>query len=176
MGLFQRMFGKIPDQPRTGTVGAEAEAVKIVHALKIVRAYGAAMEGKATCYGNLTSLPYAKDTIKSALVDMLRRTKDAKELGQLRLGYLLLADWQEGGAAVNLASLQIPANATTDQVRQSARGFLASGLYEMSTKVVSEMQQLAAELEAQGLWPSASAEVEAEYRRLMEERKAQGGL
>lgn len=168
MGLLQRIFGKIPDQRRTGMVDAEAEA------MKIVRAYGAAMEKKTTRYGDLSSLPYPKDTIKSALVDLLRRTKDAMELDQLMTGYLLLADWQEGAATVNFASLQSPANLTTEQVRQSAQRFLSSGVYEMTTKVVTEMQQLAAELEAQGLWPGASAKVEAEYRRLMAELKAQG--
>lgn len=157
-----------PDQPQTEVVDAESGAVKII------RAYGAAMEKKATRYGDPLSLPYPKDTIKVALVDLLRRTKDTKELDQLRLGYLSLADWQEGGAAVSFASLQSTPNPTTEQIRQSAQRFLSSGVYEMTTKVVTEMQQLAAELEALGLWPGASVEVEAEYRRLIAELKAKG--
>jgi len=67
--------------------------------IKIVSAYGKVMETSAPALGTVadaTKLPYPKQQIKDALIDVLRSTDDPQMKESIKIGYFMLANWQEG--------------------------------------------------------------------------------
>ncbi|SDP01730.1 hypothetical protein [Desulforhopalus singaporensis] len=66
---------------------------------EIVKAYGYCMEQEIpnpSCIADSSQLPYPKATIKAALLVALKLEEDEQMKNALKLGYISLADWQDG--------------------------------------------------------------------------------
>lgn len=82
---------------------ARAE-MTVARARAIVSAYGAILE-KGPVPGTVadaSELPFPKETIKRALILLLRKTEDPTLREQLKSGYTFLAEWQTGVGPVRL--------------------------------------------------------------------------
>ncbi|MGE0109199.1 MAG: hypothetical protein AB7S81_05460 [Bdellovibrionales bacterium] len=71
----------------------------------IVQSFGETLEFKAPapgCVADANELPYPKKQIKEALLTAIKMTKDPAMKQHLKVGYLSLADWQEGVGKTHL--------------------------------------------------------------------------
>lgn len=91
MGIFKRLLGcenmTIPVQ------------LSWQDAVKIIQIYGNVLETQAPspgCVADVSKLPFPKAKIKAALIMGLKKTNDQHMREMLKVGYTLLADWQEG--------------------------------------------------------------------------------
>ena len=150
MGLLDKLFGtgkNVRPKPSTMTA-AMAE--------KIVRDYGAVLRSGAPTLGvvaDVQELPHPKERIKEALVFALRSTADPKIREALTLGYIDLADWQEGvgntRAGIDLTKMdpnEDPMKLAERIVAQSA------GADKWIAVVEAERQALESELRRLNLW------------------------
>jgi hypothetical protein len=151
MGLFNRMIRR----DLSGNVAKSSDtitnAILIAGVQKIVHDYGAALESCKSTYADASELPYPKPVIKRAMIAAITMTQDAKMRETLKTSYMLLADWQEGVAALGPDPfLQITPD---DDIRESAKRISERGkpFMELHARVIAEMQALTAELKALGL-------------------------
>jgi hypothetical protein len=150
MGLLDRIFGPTKtEQPSAGTL-APAVAEKIVQDFGAVLASAAPAPG---CVADVRKLPHSKERIKQALVFALRMTKEPQTREQLKIGYISLADWQEGvgDAAVGIDLTNIDPNPDPVELakRITSQGAAAE---KWMPKVKAEQEVLKAELQRLGLW------------------------
>lgn len=91
MGIFDKVIGVVRGRP-------EGPGLDLGRCREIVSAYGAALEtGPAPgTVADERELPYPKQTIKQALLVLLKTTTDPKMRGNLKAGYICLSDWQQG--------------------------------------------------------------------------------
>lgn len=67
--------------------------------MSIIQAYGRILETDAPAPGTVADsrkLPYPKETIKAAIIAALQATADNLAREHLKVGYVCLADWQDG--------------------------------------------------------------------------------
>jgi hypothetical protein len=75
-------------------------------ALAIINDYGSVMLHKSPApfyISDVKKLPHSKDTIKQALLMILRVNGKSQLMDALKIGYLQLANWQEGVGELDLA-------------------------------------------------------------------------
>ncbi len=125
-------------------------------AVEIIQKYGAVMEHQPPtpgCVADLSKLPYMKAQIKEALVIGLKADADPQMKEMLKVGYLQLADWQEGvgysDQGIDLANANLD-----DDPMKSAESILAqsAGHKKWSLIVQAEQAALKQELKELGLW------------------------
>jgi hypothetical protein len=149
MGLLDRILGrKKADEPGAELTPADVE--------RIVQDYGAALGSTGPepgCVADTASLPHSKDRIKKALIFALRSTKDSKLREQLKIGYLSLADWQEGVGTDTVGIIVTDDDLSGDPVEVAARIAGQGNTLEKWVLLVSEEQEkLKSELQQLGLW------------------------
>ena len=150
MGLLNRIFG------RTKTEQSSAGAIPPAVAEKVVQDYGAVLASAAPapgCVADARKLPHPKERIKQALVFALRMTKESQTREQLKIGYISLADWQEGvvdtAVGIDLTNLDPNADPVELAKRIASQGAAAE---KWTPKVKAEQEALKAELQKLELW------------------------
>ena len=92
MGILRRIFGGGEKKPAETTMSRES-------AIEIIQTYGEIMETSAPapgCVADASKLPYTKERIKQALILGLKTNADPHMKEMLKVGYVQLADWQDG--------------------------------------------------------------------------------
>lgn len=125
-------------------------------AQKIVQDYGAALGSSAPapgCVADVRNLPHSKERIKQALVFALRLTKEPQMREQLKVGYISLADWQEGvgneTVGIDLTKMDLNADPLEMAKRIASQG---SVMEKWTPLVQAEREALKSELQKLGLW------------------------
>ncbi len=151
MGLLDRIFGQAKGERKHISTEMTPDAAE-----KIVQDYGAALGSSAPapgCVADIHSLPHPKEQIKQAFVFALRLTKDPQMREQLKVGYISLADWQEGVgssiAGIDLTNMELNADPL-----ETAKGIASQGaaMEKWTPLVQAEQEALKAELQKLGLW------------------------
>ena len=150
MGIFSRLFGRGRPESEAPARLTNAEVGTIIGAYGAVLARG---EVGAGIIADTTRLPYPKSTIKAALQVALRLTLDAQMKEQLKIGYISLADWQDGVGGkplgVNLQNLDL---STDPLVLAQALATPDPKATAYQKKADAEAQVLQNELKSLGLW------------------------
>ncbi len=148
MGLFSRIFGggesKRSDAPMTPQM-----------AEKIIRDYGVILQTEAPtpgCVRDVSKLAYPKEKIKEALIIGLRSTSDSQMKEMIKVGYIQLADWQEGVGDTDLGLDLLKMNGDDDPTKLAESILKQSAGYEKWAPIVHpERKALQQELEDMGL-------------------------
>ena len=116
MGLIKKFFGKKQEQP--------LKAMTPELAIEIIQEYGAIMQNNSPQSGgvaDISNLPYLKSQIKEALIIGLKLDDDPKMQEAFKIGYIKLADWQEGvgDTEVRLHFSNLDLNANPEEFAQS---------------------------------------------------------
>lgn len=150
MGLLDKILGRSKsDQPTPATMRVEA-------AEKIVQEYGAALRSVA-CPGryvtDVRNLPHPKEHIKQALILALRLNTDPTEREALKIGYISLADWQEGVGDIPVSLDPTKMDLNADPIGLATQ-IAAQGdrLVKWLAVVKEEQEALKSELQKLGLW------------------------
>jgi hypothetical protein len=148
MGILKKLFGS--GSTTTPATMSEEEAEKII------QAYGAVLQTQAPppgCVADTDKLPFPKQKIKAALIISLKATTDQRMREMLKVGYIQLADWQEGVGETD-QGLDLPNVDLNDDPVKLAQQVLAQGSgYEKWQPVVeAEQEKLKQELVDLGLW------------------------
>ena len=148
MGLLNKILGRIKSDhpiPVKMTVAA---------ATKIVQEYGTALISEARPGRYVTdvrNLPHPKEHIKQAHILLLRLNTDPKEREALKIGYISLANWQEGvgDIPVSLDEINLNADPIGLVTQIAAQG---DRLVKWLAVVDEEHKALKSELQELGLW------------------------
>jgi hypothetical protein len=149
MGLFRKLFSGSVKKGKDFTM-------TIQMAEKIIQDYGVVLQTQAPtpgCVSDADNLPYPKEKIKKALIIGLKSTQDPKMKEFLKIGYLQLADWQDGVGAsdqgIDLSNL----NLDNDPMKLAQSILDQNEDQEKWTHIVlSERETLERELRNLGLW------------------------
>jgi len=122
----------------------------------IVQAYGSILEASAPVPGtvaDVSQLPYTKQEIKDAIVSALRMTEDPQIKEHLKVGYIQLADWQEGVGEAN-QGLDVSAIDMNQDTEDLAKAVLeqSKGSEKWASLAQQEQDVLKQELQALNLW------------------------
>lgn len=148
MGILKKLFGG----GRSTSSGTMSEQ----DAEEIIQAYGAVLQTQVPtpgCVADISKLPFPKEKIKTALIIGLKATNDKEMKEMLKVAYIQLADWQEGGGesdqGLDLSNMNID-----DDPRKLAEQVLAQGSSHEKWKPVvqAEQEKLKQELVSIGLW------------------------
>lgn len=126
-----------------------------VSAITIVSDYGRALEEKSASghiYCDTKRLPYPKAVIKDALITILRGAEDPQFREQVKVGLIMLSDWQDGveeGVGKTLLNYDESTGAPQDLEAMSKD---AQEIVKWSEIAMSESQRVKDELVAEGLW------------------------
>jgi len=142
----------------SATLGDNSTNSQLISSL-IVQAYGKVMETSPPAPGSIadaTKLPYTKKQIKDALIVALRNTDDPLMKEQLKVGYIMLADWQEGvgesNIGLDLSNIDLK-QGTNSQVEQLLEEYKGSENWGEWIEVVKkEGEVLKQELRDLNLW------------------------
>ena len=150
VGLLDRMFGRAASKQKTQT--------ELTHevAEKIVQDYGAVLMNSAPVPGGVADvckLPYPKDRIKQALIVALSFSKDVRMREQLKVGYIMLADWQESVGDQTLGIDFTPLDLNSD-VAEVFERIVSQGeaMQKWRPLIQAERETLKLELQKLGLW------------------------
>jgi len=150
MGLLDRIFRRAKGDQHTPT-GMTPEVAE-----KIVQDYGAVVGSSAPapgCVADVRNLPHSKERIKQALVFALRLTKEPQMREHLKVGYMSLADWQEGVGSetvgIHLTEMDLKADPLEVAKRIAPQ---ASAREKWTPLVQAEQEALKSELQKLGLW------------------------
>ncbi len=127
----------------------------VAHAEVVVTAYGAILESGPVpgTVADDSELPFPKETIKQALLLLLRTRSDPKLREHLKSGFILLADWQSGVGPVRLGVDFTKIDLTQDAMVLAKRHKADAEAAEKWLAVAkAEQEALVTELQALGLW------------------------
>ena len=148
MGLFANLI----DAAR----GDKKESkMTVAHAEVIVTAYGAILASGPVpgTVADISELPFPKETIKQALLLLLRAKGDSKLREHLKSGFMLLADWQPGVGPVRLGFDVTKIDLTQDAMVIAKRHKADADAAEKGlTAAKAEQEILVKELQTLGLW------------------------
>jgi hypothetical protein len=153
MSIFSRIKGLL-GRP---TVEAAAPAnMTSTEAVEIVQKYGQVLETSAPtpgCIADASKLPYPKNKIRKALLACLMATPSGNLREQMKVAYLLLADWQPGVGPVDVGIDLKRMSPNVDEVA-FADAVVAStkDLEKWQSLAMNERATLKAELQQLGLW------------------------
>lgn len=150
MRLLDRIFGRTKAKQHTPT-GMTPETAE-----KIVQDYGTVLESSAPapgCVADVCNLPYSKERIKQALVFALCLNKEPQRREHLKVGYILLADWQEGvgSGTVGIDLTRMDLNADPLEIAKRIAS-QANAMEKWTPLVQAEHEALKSELQKLGLW------------------------
>jgi len=122
----------------------------------VVQAYGNILANNAPvpgCVADTSKLPYPKETIKEALITALKLTEDQQMKEHLKVGYIQLADWQEGVGKTD-QGFDVSALEMKQDNQSLAKAMLekTSGAEKWTTMAQKEAETLKQELQELGLW------------------------
>lgn len=148
MGLLKKLFFGGRDSLPATMSGQEAE--------KIIQIYGAVLQTQAPAPGSVAEtrkLPFPKEKIKTALIIGLKTTIDQQLKEMLKVGYIQLADWQEGvdenDQGLDLSNMDL----SIDPVKLAQQILTQGSGHEKWQPVVqAEQEKLKQELIDLGLW------------------------
>jgi hypothetical protein len=149
MGILGRFFGRSDEHKDRDQMSRE-------RAVAIIQHYGAILEHDSPapgCVADVGRLTYTKAQIKEALIIGLRATTDPQMRSFLQVGYLQLADWQEGvgDSDVGLDLTNVDPDTDVKKLAKSIAG--QSGASEKWSPIVSAEQGiLKRELIELGFW------------------------
>lgn len=141
MGVFGKLFGR-----------RNQSEIGFDEAREIVGTYGDLL-GSGPVPGTVadtTELPYPKDTIKKAILVLLRETKDQSMREHLKSGYVALADWQPGVGPIRVGvdATKLDLSGDLNELakliearNESAKDWLPKAKAELDL-LVKELQQL----------------------------------
>ena len=148
MGILKKLFGA----GSAATLNSMSEQ----EAKKIIQAYGAVLQTKAPtpgCVADVSKLPYPKEKIKAALLIGLKATSDQQMKEMLKVGYIQLADWQEGVGGIDQGLNLLNMNLNDDLVKLAEQVLTQGAGREKWQPVVQvEQEKLKQELVDLGLW------------------------
>ena len=125
----------------------------------VVQAYGRLLETDAPVDGTVADtnkLPYPKQKVKEALLAALLTTPDERMREQLKVGYIYLADWQDGVGDANRGFDPSTLDRSKDTKSLSAQVSSAVADAQHWTDAADrEREALKKELEELGLWGGA---------------------
>jgi hypothetical protein len=144
MSFFRKLFG----DSNQAQIGFD-EAREIVGTYGDVLASGPVPGTVA----DTIELPYPKDTIKKAILVLLRATKDPSMREHLKSGYVSLADWQPG-VGPSRVGLDVTKLDLASDTAELARLVVArnESANEWLPKAKAEQESLVAELKELGCW------------------------
>ena len=148
MGILKKLFG--------GGSATTSPAMSRQTAEKIIQAYGAVLQTQAPtpgCVADTSKLPFPKEKIKAALIIGLKATTDQQTKEMLKVGYIQLADWQEGVGETD-QGLDLSKMDLNDDPVKLAQEVVAqgSGREKWQPAVQAEQEKLEQELVDLGLW------------------------
>ncbi len=122
----------------------------------VIQGYGEALETAAPYPGTVADarkLPYSKQKIKDALIAALQAEEDQQIRASLVIGYISLADWQEGVGDIDQGFDTRPLSGTQDAwaIVSQVAGIEPKGMAWIDV-AQREREVLKQELEALGLW------------------------
>jgi hypothetical protein len=151
MGLFKKLFG---GQKRQES-GLESVMTPSL-AEKIIQDYGAILQSSAPlpgCVADVSKLPHPRERIKEALVVDLESVTDPQMKESLKIGYLQLADWQEGVGESDVGIHLTETDLSDDPMKQAERIMNQHAEAKKWVEIVkAEQKALEAELRDKGLW------------------------
>jgi hypothetical protein len=148
MGILKKLFGG-------GSTTTSAEMSE-QQAEEIIQAYGSVLQTQAPtpgCVADTSKLPFPKERIKTALIIGLKATTDRRMREMLKVGYIQLADWQEGvgetDQGLDLSNINL-----NDDPAKLVQQVLAQGSSneKWQSVVQAEQETLKQELVELGLW------------------------
>ncbi len=123
---------------------------------EVIQTYGAALETKAETPGrvaDISELPFPKGKIKEALIIGLKTTNDQEVKEMLKVGYIQLADWQEGVGKTDQGLDLLKMDPNEDQVKLLQQILAEESRHQKWQPVVlAEQKELKQELVDLGLW------------------------
>ena len=127
-----------------------AATISKQNAVNIVKAYSDVLHSHAPKPGGVADvrlLPFPKETIKEALIIVLRDTTDPTKIERLKGSYISLAEWQVGVGESD-EGLDISKMNLNDDTEKLARQVLAHGIdrEKWQSTVIDEQKKLKQEL------------------------------
>jgi len=148
VGILKKLFSSGSNITPATMSGKEAE--------KIIQSYGAVLQTEAPqpgCVADTIKLPFPKEKIKAALIFGLKGTDDQQTKEMLKVGYIQLAEWQEGvgeiDVGLDLSNMDLNDDPVKLAEQVSAQG---SGHEKWQPIVKAEQERLKQELVDLGLW------------------------
>jgi hypothetical protein len=151
MGLIKKLFGGKKRQES----GLESVMTPSL-AEKIIQDYDAILQSSAPlpgCVADVSKLPHPRERIKEALVVDLESVTDPQMKESLKIGYLQLADWQEGVGESDVGIHLTETDLSDDPMKQAERIMNQHAEAKKWVEIVkAEQKALEAELRDKGLW------------------------
>ncbi|MBI3373736.1 MAG: hypothetical protein HY017_18590 [Betaproteobacteria bacterium] len=145
MGIFEKVIDAVRGK-------LEKPESDLGRCREIVSAYSAILENGPVpgTVADERELPYPKQTIRQALLVLLKTTTDPQMRGNLKAGYVCLADWQQGvgphRVGFDITKLDQTGDALSIATRiaateESAKKWLAKADIEQKS-LVSELREM----------------------------------
>ena len=148
MGILKKLFSSGSATTPVTMSGQEAE--------KIIQAYGAVLQTQAPapgCVVDTIKLPFPKEKIKTALIFGLKGTDDQQTKEMLKIGYIQLAEWQEGVGEIDIGLDLSNMDLNDDPVKLAEQVSAQGSDHEKWQPIVkAEQERLKQELVDLGLW------------------------
>ena len=147
VGIIRRILGKrSKDKLRP--------SMPVSDAVTIIQDYGRIMLNKSPApfyISDVNKLPYPKDTIKQALMMALSANGKEQTMDVLKIGYMLLANWQQGVGEVDLS---IGAVDRDEGVKQQIKRIISNyeEVDEWCALIEEERVMLKSDLVSIGVW------------------------
>ncbi|MDZ7642018.1 MAG: hypothetical protein U5J62_08365 [Desulfurivibrio sp.] len=96
MNFFKKLF--------SGSKSESSHSMSQERVEEIIQLYGAVMEVNAATTGiakDSSTLPFPKQDIKQAIIIGMKLIDDPQMKDMLKIGYIQLADWQDGVNSIN---------------------------------------------------------------------------
>jgi hypothetical protein len=123
-------------------------------ALQIIQEYGFIMLNKSPApfyISDVSKLPYPKHRIKEALMMALRVNGKEQMMDALKIGYLQLANWQEGVGEVDMAVGAVESNeSATERIKRVTSNH--AEVDEWCALIEEERVKLKSDLVSIGVW------------------------
>ena len=149
MGILDQIFRRKVKPTETSEMSPNT-------AMEIIQRYGAVLEHNAPapgCVADSAKLPYRKDQIKEALIFGLGATNDPQIREFLKVGYLQLADWQDGVGDSDVG-LDFTGLDPKSDIEKFAQSVVSQGdaLEKWQPIVAAELDTLKKDLIELGVW------------------------
>lgn len=150
-GVVRQYAGGASQPDFSDTTAADAE--------KIIQTYGALLTDSIPTPGtvaDVSRLPYSKTKIKEAILLALSATDDLAQKESLKMGYVQLADFQDGVGSVDVgldvSKFDLENTSTEELAKQVLEQ--SEGADGWQALVKKEQELLKSELQAAGHWSS----------------------
>lgn len=138
----------INSAPLIQTDSVEVSEERALFYNQVITRYGYAIQAQVDLgltYNEESVLPYAKETIKDAIKYALKTTLDAAEKETLKASYVMLADFQQGGRALDQAASELTSGDLEKTLKAAAT---LEQLEELQNTINHQRKQLFREMQA----------------------------